>query len=89
MEPEDSTDDEIPCPISTEIETFWIDDDILQHCFIGFKMVCTVHELEFGIRYFDSVVGAYCSFFVYLENEKMRHWKAPGQFFASHSRMIC
>ncbi|KAL3427223.1 argonaute siRNA chaperone complex subunit Arb1 [Phlyctema vagabunda] len=77
LQPEDSTDDGESALLSSEIETFWLDDSILQHCFIGFKMVCTVHELEHGIRYFDSVMGLYCSFFTLLENSKMKSWKAP------------
>ena len=60
-----------------DIETFWLEDASLEHCFEGMKLELTVHELNIGIKYFDAVDGVYCSFFEYLPNEKMSGWKEP------------
>ena len=84
IETEDYTDDE---DIVTEtqvdeavMESFWLEDEILELFFIGLKLEVEVHELNVGIKFFDTVLGLHCSFHTYLPNEKMIYWKEPGKF---------
>lgn len=57
----------------------WLEDDILKLLFVGMKMEMTLHELNIGVTYFDTMGGPYCSFYMSLENEKMVDWKEPGK----------
>jgi len=82
IETEDYTDDE---DIVTEtqvdeavMESFLLEYEILELFFIGLKVELDVHELNTGIKFFDTVLGLYCSFHSYLQNEKMTSWKEPG-----------
>jgi Argonaute siRNA chaperone (ARC) complex subunit Arb1 len=84
LEPEDFTDDE---DATTEVkaeeaglESFWLEDEVLEHFFTGLKLEVEVHELNIGIKFFDTVLGLHCSFHTYLPNEKMIYWKEPGMF---------
>ncbi|KAF4610359.1 hypothetical protein G7Y89_g15761 [Cudoniella acicularis] len=77
LDEEDASDDENPKTEEARIESFWLEDDILQLLFVGLKLELLVHELNIGIKFFDTVLGTYCSFFTYLENEKMLSWKEP------------
>ncbi len=54
---------------------FWVEDDVLVHCFPGMKLEATVCELKNGLRYLDVVHMVYCSFYTLLPNELMRDWK--------------
>lgn len=56
---------------------FWIEEDVLEHCFVGMKIEATVWQLNIGISYFDAVLGVYCSFHTNLENEMMSGWREP------------
>lgn len=58
-------------------EDFWLEEHILKLCFVGMKFECTVRELNIGVKYFDSIMGIYCSFFTYLPNERVSDWKEP------------
>jgi hypothetical protein len=85
LDEEDMTDDERAAPPTsiTEpiIESFWVEDSILSHFFVGMKLELQVHELSVGIKFFDRVLGIYCSFFVALLNEKViEAWKEPSKF---------
>ena len=83
FEPEDMTDEEdaliTETAVKPVIESFWLEDEILQHCFVGMKLEVLVYELNVGVKYFDLVDGPYCSFHIYLPNEKMTNWKEPGK----------
>jgi hypothetical protein len=83
FEEEDMTDDEDndPAPVDPLIESFWLEHNILEHCFVGMKMEVTVHELNIGVKFFDYVGSLYCSFHTYLPNEKMSGWKEPSKSF--------
>lgn len=80
--PEDFTDDEGDDDTLVEeedvVESFWLEDDLLQICYVGLKLELMVHELNIGVKFFDSILGLYCSFFTALPNEKMVLWKEPG-----------
>ncbi|CZT45504.1 uncharacterized protein RSE6_05820 [Rhynchosporium secalis] len=58
-------------------ESFWLEDELLQNCFIGMKMELVIRELNIGIKFFDVIDGLYCSFLTFLPNEKMTGWKEP------------
>lgn len=78
--PEDFTDDEGDSALVEEenvIESFWLEDDLLHLCYVGLKMELKVHELNIGVKFFDTIIGLYCSFFTALPNEKMVLWKEP------------
>jgi hypothetical protein len=64
-------------PVDTPVEEFWLEELILEECFIGMKFGATVRELDIGVKYFDTMMGVYCSFFTYLPNECMVDWKTP------------
>ncbi|KAL8666279.1 MAG: hypothetical protein Q9202_001548 [Teloschistes flavicans] len=57
------------------IYEFLIEDYILDTCFVGMKMEVTVRELSFGLKFFDKILGAYCSFYTILPNEMMEGWR--------------
>ena len=82
LEPEDSTDDEGATEIEAEhadLESFWLEDQILELFFVGLKLEVEVQELNIGIKFFDTVHGLHCSFHTYLPQEKMLYWKEPGK----------
>ncbi|KAH6723035.1 Argonaute siRNA chaperone complex subunit Arb1-domain-containing protein [Leptodontidium sp. MPI-SDFR-AT-0119] len=58
-------------------ESFWLEDELLQYCFVGMKVDVVVRELNIGIKFFDVINGIYCSFHTVLPNEKMVGWKEP------------
>jgi hypothetical protein len=87
IEPEDLTDNEdSTAEVKTEpsgLESFWLEDDILSLFFIGLKLEVEVHELNIDVKFFDTVLGLYCSFHSYLPNEKMIYWKEPSKLTAT------
>lgn len=58
-------------------ETFWVDEEILELCFVGMKFVGVVRALDLGVKYLDNVIVIYASFYTFVENERMVNWKAP------------
>lgn len=77
-EDEDRSDDEEDTGIDRDtVETFWLEDEFLKHCYVGLKMEVEVKELNIGIKYIDEFKGLYCSFYTHLPNEKMLGWKDP------------
>lgn len=56
---------------------FWIEEELLQKCFVGMKFDATVTQLSFGISYFDAIIGVHCSFYQVLPNEMMAGWREP------------
>lgn len=61
----------------TSTQELWIEDELLEHCFVGMKIEAVVKELNIGLRFLDHIHGVYCSFHTYLENERMKDWKEP------------
>ena len=57
---------------------FWVEDELLQRCFVGMKLETTVRHLSFGLDFFDNIAGAHCSFYTMLPNEAMIGWREPG-----------
>ena len=56
---------------------FWIEEDVLQHMFIGMKIGTKVTHLNFGVSYFDAINGVHCSFFNRSPNQMMGRWREP------------
>ncbi|QSZ34217.1 hypothetical protein DSL72_005807 [Monilinia vaccinii-corymbosi] len=81
---EDRTDDGNDEVVDDSVEEFWLEDEILQHCYPGLKLEVVVQELNIGVKYFDQVLEVFPSFHLYLPNEKMMGWKEPGKFLTLH-----
>ncbi|OJD22885.1 hypothetical protein ACJ73_05763 [Blastomyces percursus] len=56
---------------------FFVDESMLQFCFVGMKVDTSVWELNCGLHYFDNVMAVHCSFYTILLNESMIGWKEP------------
>ena len=65
---------------------FWVEDELLQRCFVGMKLETTVRHLSFGLDFFEDVTGLYCSFYRILPNELMLGWKEPGPRLAARPK---
>jgi hypothetical protein len=52
-----------------QVFEFWIEESILETCFVGLKMDAKVFQLEGGIAILDEVHETMCSFFTWLPNE--------------------
>ena len=59
------------------IETFWLEDEILEHIFPGMKLEVIVRELNIGIKFFDHISDVLCSFYTVLPNDNVAFWKEP------------
>jgi hypothetical protein len=63
--------------IDVRIEDFWLENDVLERCFIGLKFEATVRKLDIGLQYFDSIAGIYPSFFTFLPAQRLDGWREP------------
>ncbi|TVY39550.1 Argonaute-binding protein, partial [Lachnellula occidentalis] len=78
LDPEDMSDDEEhEAKEEPQVDSFWLEDDIIRLMSPGLKLELVVRELNIGIKFFDRILGLYCSFHTYLENEKLNGWKEP------------
>jgi hypothetical protein len=59
------------------IESIWLEANILEKCFVGMKLQATVRELSIGLKYIDEIMRVECSFYTYLETERLDRWKEP------------
>ena len=77
--PEDLTEEEelelAAKPKETKNYTFWVEDDVMSKLFVGMKFTAHMYKLSFGVWFFDTILGAYCSFYQVLPNEKMLGWR--------------
>jgi hypothetical protein len=65
----------------SQVQTFWVEDEILKWFFVGLKLELKVHELNIGLKFFDTIVGLYPSFLTILPNEMViDSWKEPGKY---------
>lgn len=59
-----------PCKVNNgKIYEFWMEESVLQHCFVGMKFDAKVLTLDGGLTILDDVNEAMCSFFTWLPNE--------------------
>nr|POE72071.1 argonaute-binding protein 1 [Quercus suber] len=63
---------------SGEMLEFLMDDEILKHCYPGFKIAAIVNRLDSGITWIDRVDHTFPSFFTWLPNEMVADYKNPG-----------
>ena len=87
---EDLTEEEEQAgPVTREVKEyeFWVEDELLQRCFVGMKLETTVRHLSFGLDFFDNIAGLYCSFYRILPNELMVGWKEPGPRLAARPKV--
>lgn len=74
---EDLTEEEQAATLSAPEEyEFWVEEPMLDVCFVGMKMEGMVRDLNCGVQYIDSILGIYASFYKFLANERMIGWKA-------------
>ncbi len=76
-----------PVPREVKEYEFWVEDELLQRCFVGMKLETTVRHLSFGLDFFDNIAGVYCSFYRILPNEMMIGWKEPGPRLAARPKV--
>lgn len=48
---------------------FWIEEDILEDCFVGFKMDVNIFMLSGGLTILDDIKEYMCSFYTWIQNE--------------------
>ncbi|KAL8911298.1 MAG: hypothetical protein Q9171_003506 [Xanthocarpia ochracea] len=60
-----------------EVYEFLVEDYVLDTCFLGMKFETTVHELSFGLKFFDNISGVFCSFYGSIPNERLIGWRVP------------
>lgn len=56
---------------------FFIEDNLLELCYPGMKVITSVFELNCGVYFFDDVNAAYSSIYTVLLNDLMIGWKKP------------
>jgi hypothetical protein len=64
---------------------FWVEENVLNECFVGMKIDASIITLESGITILDEVKQTHCSFYKWLPNElwmknkpKNVRWLAKG-----------
>ncbi|KAF7554533.1 hypothetical protein G7Z17_g2843 [Cylindrodendrum hubeiense] len=68
---------EVLWPIADETMTLYFDDELLSHMPVGMKTRLTIYELNVGLRFVKTVDIIVPSFYTYLPQELMRHYKPP------------
>jgi hypothetical protein len=63
-------------PRNAKEEIFYVDIEIIELIHVGMKMEMMVRLLDSGFKFFDTA-AFFCSFYTYLENEKMMDYKEP------------
>ncbi|KKK22982.1 hypothetical protein AOCH_002690 [Aspergillus ochraceoroseus] len=63
-------------PIMPEFE-FFLEESLLEHCYVGMKVITSVWELNCGLHYFEDIHTAYSSIYTVLPNDLMIGWKKP------------
>ncbi|KAI9827181.1 MAG: hypothetical protein M1832_005318 [Thelocarpon impressellum] len=72
----DDEDDEKADKKEREYE-FLLEEDLLQHCFVGMKVQARVRTLDCGVSHIDAVEAIRCSFFLNLDDEALIGWRRP------------
>ncbi|KAH7159742.1 Argonaute complex, subunit Arb1 [Dactylonectria estremocensis] len=66
-----------PWPVLEATLTLYFDDDLLSYMPTGMKARLTIFELNVGLRFVKTVEIIVPSFYTYLPQELMRHYKVP------------
>jgi hypothetical protein len=64
-------------PIDEETMTLFLDDALLANMIPGMRIEATICELDAGLRFIKVIENLVPSFYVYLPQEMMRHYKEP------------
>jgi hypothetical protein len=56
---------------------FFVEENLLQHCYPGLRIASSIWEINCGVYYFDEIISAYPSFHLVLANDLMLRWKTP------------
>ncbi|KAH6894561.1 Argonaute complex, subunit Arb1 [Thelonectria olida] len=64
-------------PIEEDTMTLFIDDSLLEDMSIGMKGRLMICELDVGLRFVGAVEAIFPSFYTFLPQELMRHYKPP------------
>lgn len=56
---------------------FFLEEDLLKHCYPGMKVMTSVWELNCGLHFFEDIQTTYCSIYTVLCNDLMLGWKKP------------
>ncbi|PLB47241.1 hypothetical protein P170DRAFT_363673 [Aspergillus steynii IBT 23096] len=56
---------------------FFLEEELLKHCYPGMKIMTSVWELNCGLHFFEDIQTAYCSIYTVLCNDLMLGWKKP------------
>ena len=56
---------------------FFLEEDLLQFCYPGMKLITSVWKLNCGLHFFDEVLMVYGSNYTVLANDLMLGWKKP------------
>lgn len=76
----DDEDDQSTGQVEPVLETFWVEDALLENVFVGLKVCVDTAELNIGINIIEAAYSMFCSFYVLLDNEKViDKWKEPGK----------
>lgn len=59
----------LPAKTTGQQYEFWVEDGVLDDCFVGMKLEARIMMLEGGIAILDEVQQAMCSFYKWLPNE--------------------
>ncbi|CAG8982547.1 hypothetical protein HYALB_00002329 [Hymenoscyphus albidus] len=67
---------DMPEPMPKGEQTFWLEPEIVVLLYVGMKLEVALCELDNGYKFFD-MAGIFCSFYTFMENEKMQDWREP------------
>lgn len=62
---------------------FYLEENLLEHCYPGLKIISPVWEVTSEFHYFEDVQKAYSSIYTVLPNDMMIRWKKPRSLTAS------
>ena len=63
--------------VQVEDLEFFLEEDLLQFCYPGMKLITSVWKLNCGLHFFDEVLMVYGSNYTVLANDLMLGWKKP------------
>lgn len=66
-----------PWPVAEDTITLFFDDSILEGMKIGMRMTLKICELDIGLRFVKEVENVVPTFYTFLPQELMRHYKEP------------
>lgn len=67
--PKDKYPDGKPTKVNEKKYEFWVEEGVMNECFVGMKLKATVITLESSTTILDDVMETYCSFYTWLPNE--------------------